>query len=77
MRLCVLAKKILIIQLRQLGDVLLTTPCVQTIKKDSPDHHITFLSHAMGCHVLAENPYIDDHLYLMIRVGRLGGFYVT
>lgn len=54
-------KRILIIQLRQLGDILLTTPCLRAIKEDDPGHHIVFLSHPMGQLVLDGNEYIDEH----------------
>ena len=58
-------KKILVIQLRQLGDILLTTPCLRALKEgatakgeDQPE--VVFLSHPMGRLVLRDNPYIDE-----------------
>lgn len=58
----IVLKKILLIQLRQLGDILLTTPCIREIKINDPDAHITFLSHPMGKHILNDNPYLDQLL---------------
>ncbi len=58
-------KKILVIQLRQLGDILLTTPCLRALKEEalakgeeSPE--VVFLSHPMGRLVLRDNPYMDE-----------------
>jgi heptosyltransferase-2/heptosyltransferase-3 len=56
------SKKFLVIQLRQLGDILLTTPIAKAIKDQYPDAHVTFFSHAMGKLVLKDNPYINEHL---------------
>jgi len=57
-----MVKKILVIQLRQLGDILLTTPVIRELKKAFPNSHITFLSHRMGKLILDNNPYLDEHL---------------
>ncbi len=56
------SRKILVIQLRQLGDILLTTPCLRAIKAEEPGCHLTFLSHRMGRAVLSHNPHIDELL---------------
>src|SRR5689334_4672337 len=52
--------KYLIIQLRQLGDILLTTPIPKAIKSHAPQAHVTFLAHSMGNLILKDNPYIDE-----------------
>ncbi len=52
----------LLIQLRQLGDILLTTPCINYIRRVDPNAHISFLSHKMGALVLDQNPYLDEHI---------------
>jgi ADP-heptose:LPS heptosyltransferase len=56
-------ENILVIQLRQLGDILLTTPCLRAIKKERPKAKITFLSHSMGRLILNHNPYVDEHFF--------------
>ncbi len=56
-------RKILIIQLRQLGDIVLTTPIARFLKKQGGNTEISFLCHPMGKLVLAHNPYIDHHYY--------------
>ncbi len=55
-------QNILMIQLRQLGDILLTTPCLRAIKEDNPQHRITFLCHSMGREIFEGSPYIDELL---------------
>ena len=52
--------KILVIQLRQLGDILLTTPVMAEIKRENPDAHVTFLSHAMGHLIIDGSPHVDE-----------------
>ena len=56
-------KNILIVQLRQLGDILLTTPVVDALKEQYPEAKISFLSHPMGKLVLNGNPNIDELLF--------------
>ena len=57
-----MAKKILIVQLRQLGDILLTTPSIRELKKQWPDASIDFLAHPMGRLILEGNPHLDHIL---------------
>ncbi len=56
-------ENILVIQLRQLGDILLTTPCLRAIKRERPKAKLTFLSHSMGRLILNHNPYVDEHFF--------------
>lgn len=58
-----MTQKFLLIQLRQLGDILLTTPTIRAIKKANPDSHITFLCSKMGRLILEGNPYLDEYFY--------------
>ena len=53
-------RKILLVQLRQLGDIILTTPCIREVKKAWPDAEVSFLSHPMGRLVLEGNPWLDQ-----------------
>lgn len=61
--------RILLVQLRQLGDIILTTPCIREIRRLKKDAHITFLSHRMGKLVLEANPYIDEMFFYDEREG--------
>ncbi len=52
--------KILIIQLRQLGDVLLTTPVIRALKERYPGTHISFLTEKNAYDILSGNPWLDE-----------------
>ncbi len=54
--------KILIIQLRRIGDILLTTPVVSYLKQVFPDARIDFLAEPCGKSVLETNPKISQLL---------------
>lgn len=54
--------KILIIQLRRIGDVLLTTPAVREVKHTYPGATIDFLVEAPGAQALEGNPNINSIL---------------
>ncbi len=54
--------KILVIQLRRVGDILLTTPVLSFLKKAIPNATIDFLSEAGGASVLETNPQLDNLL---------------
>jgi heptosyltransferase-3 len=58
----VAASNILLIQLRQLGDIILTTPGIRELKRAWPDARISFLCHPMGRLILEDNPSIDQLL---------------
>ena len=53
-------ENILVIQLRQLGDILLTTPVVRSLKEQYTESSVAFLCHPMGKLILEDNPYIDE-----------------
>jgi ADP-heptose:LPS heptosyltransferase len=53
-------KRILIIQLRQVGDVVLTTPIAHILKSALPRTQVTFLTESPSHHLLAHNPHIDE-----------------
>lgn len=56
--------KILVIQLRRIGDILLTTPVLSFLKQWQPDSTIDVLCEPMGRSVLETNPHIKTlHIY--------------
>jgi ADP-heptose:LPS heptosyltransferase len=61
--------RILIIQLRQMGDVLLTTPAVRALRKRYPESHIAYLVEDVPGQVLQGNRNINE---LMIRDDKSG-----
>ncbi len=52
-------QKILIIQIRQLGDVLLSTPMAENIKMNMSDSEVHFLTAENAYEILELNPFID------------------
>jgi heptosyltransferase-3 len=52
--------RILVVALRRLGDVLLTTPLIRSLKRAWPDAHIEVLVFANTAAILQGNPDIDD-----------------
>lgn len=50
---------ILVTQLRQVGDVLLTTPAVKVLREQYPDSRITYLTETGPATLLRGNPHID------------------
>lgn len=65
-------KKILIIQLRQLGDVLLTTPVIKPLKERFPDAKLSFLTEKNAYDILSGNPYLDE-IIVIPRKSSTGG----
>lgn len=55
-------RKILLVQLRHLGDVLLTTPAIRATRRTFKDARIDFLTTAPGRQVLDGNPQLDSLL---------------
>lgn len=56
--------KILIIRLRFMGDVLLTTPVIKSLHVNYPDAYISYLTEKNYFDVLSGNPYINEILTL-------------
>jgi predicted lipopolysaccharide heptosyltransferase III len=53
-------KRILLIKLRYLGDVVLCTPVLPLLRKQFPDAKMTFLVNPGTAGVLQDNPYLDE-----------------
>jgi ADP-heptose:LPS heptosyltransferase len=54
------AKRVLVVRLDNLGDVLVTTPAIHAIRQSLPHASITLLASRVGAQVGALNPDIDD-----------------
>ena len=54
--------KFLLIQLRRIGDVLMTTPAIRLLRKSYPDADLTFLTEFPSDQVLNENPNLQEIL---------------
>jgi ADP-heptose:LPS heptosyltransferase len=55
-------KSILVVQLRRLGDVILTTPALSALKKRHPNAKLDFLVEEPGAEAVAGHPAIDEIL---------------
>ena len=55
-------KKILVIQLKQIGDVLLSSPICNTLKTNYPDAQIDYIIYDYTFGVVENNPNIDNFL---------------
>jgi heptosyltransferase-3 len=56
--------RILIIQLRRLGDVLMTTPLLRHLHRTFPSAQVDFLCEDMGLQLLEHNPRVRERLVL-------------
>jgi len=64
--------RILLVRLRQIGDVIFTTPAVHALRDRFPDALITYLVEPAAAAVVAGNPHIDE-LIVVPRRGGLAG----
>ena len=53
-------KKILIIRLSSMGDILLTTPLIRSIKKQNPNIQIDFVVKSEFFELLKNNPHLTN-----------------
>ena len=53
-------KRILLIKLRYLGDVVLSTPLLPLLRKHFPDAKLTFLVNPETASILQDNPYLNE-----------------
>jgi lipopolysaccharide heptosyltransferase II len=69
--------RLLLIRLREIGDVIFTTPAVRALRQHFPDAHITYIVEPQAADVVRCNPHIDElivaprrHLLSDIALGR-------
>lgn len=62
-------KKILLITLSNVGDVILTLPALDSLKADFPQSHITVLSSERAKDIFADNPSVDKFIIYNKRTG--------
>jgi heptosyltransferase-3 len=63
--------RILVVVLRRLGDVLLTTPLIRSLKHAWPDARVDVLVHAETAGILRDNPDVDEIVTMPSRPGIL------
>jgi ADP-heptose:LPS heptosyltransferase len=68
-------KKILVLPMYGIGDVLMTTPALRNLKEQT-DVEVTYLHMFKTTHdILMHNPYADRHIYFpFLEVSKLSGF---
>ncbi len=54
------AEKVLAVRLDQLGDVLMTTPAIRTLKEGRPGRRVTLLTSSAGAEIAALIPEVDE-----------------
>lgn len=62
--------KILLVRLRQIGDVIFTTPAVRALRQRFPSAHIAYVVEPPAAAVVEANPHIDD-VIIAPQPGRL------
>ena len=56
--------RILLVRLRQIGDVVFTTPAVRAVRRRFPDAHLTYIVEPAAAAVVAESPHLDEVIVL-------------
>jgi lipopolysaccharide heptosyltransferase II len=64
--------KILLVRLRQIGDVVLTTPAVAALRRRFPDAHLTYLVEPPAAPVVVSNPHLNE-VVVIPRPGGIAG----
>jgi lipopolysaccharide heptosyltransferase II len=52
--------RVLIVRLRQIGDVVFTTPAVRTLRERHPDAHLAYLVEPAAAPIVTRSPYLDE-----------------
>jgi lipopolysaccharide heptosyltransferase II len=64
--------RVLIVRLREIGDVVFTTPAVRALRERHPEAHLAYLVEPAAAPIVARNPHIDD-VIVAPRVRGLAG----
>ena len=64
--------RILLIRLREIGDVVFTTPAIRGLRQHFPDAHISYMVEPLAAAVVAHNPSLDDVIVAPRRSGLRG-----
>src|SRR5262249_9805782 len=52
--------RILLVRLRRIGDVVLTTPAIKALRETYPAAHISYIVEPLAAPVVQRNPHLDD-----------------
>jgi lipopolysaccharide heptosyltransferase II len=61
--------RILLVRLRQIGDVVFTTPAIRGLRDRFPDAHLTYIVEPNAAPVVAGNPHLNE---VIVTAGRSG-----
>ena len=64
--------RILLVRLRQIGDVVFTTPAIRGLRDRFPDAHLTYIVEPAAAPVVAGSPHLNDVLVTAGRGGLAG-----
>ena len=64
--------RILLLRLREIGDVVFTTPAIRGLRERYPDAHISYVVQRLAAPVVARNPHIDEVILTRDRRGLAG-----
>ena len=53
-------RRILLVRLRLLGDVVFTTPLLRALRRHDADAHLTYLVEPLAAPIVAANPHVDE-----------------
>jgi lipopolysaccharide heptosyltransferase II len=56
----VIFRRILLVRLRQIGDVIFTTPAVRALRQRFPDAHISYIVEPAAAPIVERNPHISE-----------------
>jgi lipopolysaccharide heptosyltransferase II len=64
--------RILLVRLRQIGDVVFTTPAIRALRQRFPDAHLTYVVESAAAPVVIHNPHLNE-VIVAPRTGGLTG----
>jgi lipopolysaccharide heptosyltransferase II len=64
--------RILLLRLREIGDVVFTTPAIRGLREHYPDAHIAYVVQSAAAPVVARNPHLNDVILATARQGLPG-----
>jgi predicted lipopolysaccharide heptosyltransferase III len=64
--------RILLIRLREIGDVVFTTPAIRAVRQQFPKAHISYVVEPLAAPVVERNPHLNDVIVVPKRKGARG-----
>lgn len=67
-----MVNRILFVRLREIGDVVFTTPAIRALRRRFPDAHLTYIVEPHAAPIVQNNPHLDEVLVAPRRRGLSG-----